>query len=120
MGDRRQQLGPAGIVGVPRLLQPATARQGDDVPEPLRYVMAVAPDDAIDHETHGRPASRSALKFSESNALPFSVRARARIRSTAARASDWSILASFGTNRATGLPCRVIKISSPRSTRSSS
>src|ERR1039458_1093730 len=74
----------------------------------------------VENQTQARPSSRSALRTSQLKDPVFRLLARERIRSAAPFACTRSIPPALATNRATGLPCRVITISSPRSTRSSS
>src|ERR1700677_4535264 len=72
----------------------------------------------IEDQAHGRDASRSALRASQSKAPSPACTARSRMRCNAAWACERSTPPSAGTSLATGLPWRVMTISSPRSTRS--
>src|SRR5579885_735193 len=98
----------------------AIAHRLENLSRRLRCLIVINPcqsNGTIDDDAHGRPASRSAFNTSQSKPA-FSLAARARIRSAAANACARSIPPVLGTSRATGLPCLVMTISSPFSTRS--
>ena len=75
-------------------------------------------DGTVENKAQGRPSSRSVLRVPQSKRSDDRRSARARMRSAAAFALARSIPVALATKRATGLPCLVITISSPRSTRS--
>ncbi len=92
--------------------------RGDGVSR-LRSINPRQSDRTVQHDAQGRPSSRSAFIAAQSKGPPASAFARERMRSAAACARTRSIPPLLATSLATGLPCRVIKTSSPCSTRSS-